>query len=114
MDANKSIKITDAGNSGTATDTLTVFASRQGEPSNIDTFECVVEVDVYSDAGDETPELPDAFSLEQNYPNPFNPTTTIRYDIPEQSDVLISLFDVLGREVKRLVDKNMKAGRLTR
>ena len=56
-------------------------------------------------------ELPTEFALRQNYPNPFNPTTTIKYDVPAQSDVRIVLYDVLGRVVQRLVDRNQKAGR---
>jgi hypothetical protein len=43
--------------------------------------------------------LPESFVLEQNYPNPFNPTTTIKYGIPESSDVTILIYDVRGREI---------------
>ena len=48
--------------------------------------------------------LPDAFRLEQNYPNPFNPGTTITYTIPKQCFVNLTIFDVLGREVRTVVD----------
>ena len=51
--------------------------------------------------------VPDEFALHQNYPNPFNPTTTIRYDIPMESRVLIQVFDIQGRLVKTLV-KNIE------
>ena len=47
--------------------------------------------------------IPDKFALYHNYPNPFNPVTTIRYDLPEQSYVTIVIYDLMGREVKRLV-----------
>jgi subtilisin-like proprotein convertase family protein len=55
-------------------------------------------------------EIPDRFQLYQNYPNPFNPVTTIKFDIPKSSYVNITLFDMLGREVKKLVNENRTAG----
>ncbi|MCX6152449.1 MAG: T9SS type A sorting domain-containing protein [Ignavibacteriales bacterium] len=48
--------------------------------------------------------LPEYFYLSQNYPNPFNPVTTIKYSLPIQKQVSIKVFDVLGREVKTLID----------
>ncbi len=51
------------------------------------------------------------FSLEQNYPNPFNPTTVIEYQIPEDSRVVLKVFDILGSEVNVLVNANQPAGR---
>ena len=53
---------------------------------------------------------PERFSLFQNYPNPFNPETKIRYGIPESGAVTLTLIDVLGREVKTLVNEYQKAG----
>jgi hypothetical protein len=53
---------------------------------------------------------PKAFALEQNFPNPFNPTTTIYYQLPTDSRVSIVVYDLLGREVKRLVDEVKEAG----
>jgi hypothetical protein len=55
-------------------------------------------------------EIPLTFSLSQNYPNPFNPVTTIRFEIPQASTVSLKVFDVLGREVKTLVDEVIPAG----
>ncbi|MCL6099388.1 MAG: T9SS type A sorting domain-containing protein [Bacteroidetes bacterium] len=54
--------------------------------------------------------LPSHFSIEQNYPNPFNPNTTINYSIPKESFVTIEVYDVLGREVKTIVNENKQVG----
>ncbi|MDL1893719.1 T9SS type A sorting domain-containing protein [Sphingobacteriales bacterium CHB3] len=54
--------------------------------------------------------LPDEFALHQNYPNPFNPVTTIKYDIPQQAQVRLTVYDQLGRQVDRLVDEEMPGG----
>ncbi|MCB9207450.1 MAG: T9SS type A sorting domain-containing protein [Ignavibacteriales bacterium] len=63
--------------------------------------------------------LPTDFRLEQNYPNPFNPTTTIKYTIPTNSfipsgvegyDVRMTIYDILGREIKNLVNEVKSPG----
>jgi hypothetical protein len=56
-------------------------------------------------------ELPTNFSLEQNYPNPFNPFTSINYTIPTTSRVGLSIFNILGQQVARLVDEEQHAGK---
>jgi PKD repeat protein len=55
--------------------------------------------------------VPEHFALSQNFPNPFNPETTIRFDLPEEAEVRLELFDVLGQRVKVLVDEERPAGR---
>ena len=54
--------------------------------------------------------LPTVFALHQNYPNPFNPVTTLRYDLPEDAMVSITIYDVMGRRVKSLVNTTQVAG----
>jgi len=56
------------------------------------------------------PDVPDIYSLYTNSPNPFNPTTTVRYDLPEQSHVSMVIYDILGREVRTLFDNREDAG----
>jgi len=55
-------------------------------------------------------EVPTAFALFQNYPNPFNPETSIRYQLPQPSWVRLKIFDLLGREVKTLVNSKKRTG----
>lgn len=50
------------------------------------------------------------YTLTQNYPNPFNPTSKISYSIPEQSQVTLKIFDVLGNDIKTLVNEEKTAG----
>ena len=54
--------------------------------------------------------IPTKYALHQNYPNPFNPVTTLRYDLPEQANVNINIYDMLGRNVKTLMDQTQNAG----
>lgn len=53
---------------------------------------------------------PEKYSLGQNYPNPFNPTTKIRFDIKQSGLVKLTIYDMLGREVKSLVNENLNVG----
>ena len=54
--------------------------------------------------------IPIQYALHQNYPNPFNPITTISYDIPKHSYVSIIIYDMMGREITRLVEQNQSSG----
>jgi len=54
--------------------------------------------------------LPTVFALHQNYPNPFNPTTKIQYDLPEDTFVSITIYDVMGRSIRTLMNVKQSAG----
>lgn len=54
--------------------------------------------------------IPELFTLHQNYPNPFNPVTSLRYDLPEDGLVNITIYDMMGRIVKTLVNSSQTAG----
>ena len=53
---------------------------------------------------------PDNYSLSQNYPNPFNPSTTVTFGLPENADVQITIYDMVGNRVAVLVNDNLNAG----
>jgi photosystem II stability/assembly factor-like uncharacterized protein len=57
-----------------------------------------------------TIQLPNSYKLYQNYPNPFNPETTIRFELPEKTKVSLIIYDLLGREVEKLIDGEKEAG----
>ncbi len=77
-----------------------------GESDWTSNYVRIVIVGVEEDNG----ELPTQYALQQNYPNPFNPTTVIKYSLPEMSSVKIAVYDILGKEVEKLVNKEQSAG----
>lgn len=72
---------------------------------NLNWFEFVTISDAESNNN-----LPISYSLYQNYPNPFNPSTKIKYSIPTAGNVKLKIYDVLGKEVKSLINEYKKAG----
>lgn len=75
-----------------------------GEFSDVWSFNLIV-----SDVKDKQ-QLDKNFSLQQNFPNPFNPSTTISYNVPEQSNVKLEIFDALGRYIVTLVNEQQAKG----
>jgi hypothetical protein len=54
--------------------------------------------------------VPNAFQVYQNYPNPFNPSTTIRFDLPQQAIVKLNIYNILGEQVAQLINAELTAG----
>jgi hypothetical protein len=54
--------------------------------------------------------MPTEYALEQNYPNPFNPSTTIKFSLPQASDVKLTIYNALGQKVAELVNSTLGAG----
>jgi hypothetical protein len=55
--------------------------------------------------------IPNEFALEQNYPNPFNPETNIEFMLPKAQNVSLSVYNLLGQQIRTLVNSNLEAGR---
>ncbi len=58
----------------------------------------------------ETSSIPTDYALNQNYPNPFNPSTKIKFNLPSSSNVKLTIYDITGRKVKELVNRDLAAG----
>ena len=80
-----------------------VYANRTNEQLNI-------PVSVDSETGQNTPS---SFSVSMNYPNPLNPSTSLRYDLPRQSNVRIEVFNMIGEVVSVILDSRVSAGSYT-
>ena len=55
-------------------------------------------------------EMPAMYSISQNYPNPFNPTTAIKFALPKSAVTKIIVYDIIGREIRTLINKELKGG----
>ncbi|MCX6600968.1 MAG: T9SS type A sorting domain-containing protein [bacterium] len=79
-------------------------------PALFDTSDAHFGITDGSSASEDVPGLPREYSLGAPYPNPFNSTTNIEFALPRDGQVSLVIFDVLGREVERLVDEPRRAG----
>lgn len=88
-----------------------LFAYTDGRNADI-TGDCDFETEDGSGivSNDNQSEMPNSYELSQNFPNPFNPSTIIRYSLPEQAFVALTVYDISGREVKTLVNEVKSAG----
>jgi len=71
------------------------------------------EVEVIATGIDENDQMIKAFALHQNYPNPFNPSTNITYELPENTQVRLEVFDMMGRKIQTLVNSRQSTGSYT-
>ncbi|MDP2303735.1 MAG: T9SS type A sorting domain-containing protein [Ignavibacteria bacterium] len=78
-----------------------LYRLKQIDFSGNSNYSKTVEVDIMN---------PASYLLEQNYPNPFNPTTTISFQIPSEEFVTVKVYDVLGKEIKTILNEIKKAG----
>jgi len=67
--------------------------------------------EVYTGLVDLPVEFPKEYSIVQNYPNPFNPTTTISYVVPKMEKINIRIYDVMGRKIETLINKEQSPGK---
>ena len=93
-----------------ATGTWTVAASDGFTVTEARNGPFALTVDASAVTIDDSDHLPKAFKLYQNYPNPFNPATTIRYELPEQASVILTIHDIMGRQVRTLVNGSQEPG----
>jgi hypothetical protein len=98
-----------------STDYTSWLSKDRYDIAGADRWSVVTRLSSYlSTTGAETRDMqPTQFSLFQNYPNPFNPATTIQFSVPREGFYTLKVFDVLGREVARLLEKNMTPGSYT-
>jgi len=66
--------------------------------------------EMVTDIEDQSNAIPSQYVLKQNYPNPFNPSTKIKYSVPQSSNVIIKVFDILGNEIETLVNEEKPVG----
>ncbi len=71
---------------------------------------CFIDIQSSIDSVEQNPAAPQAFELRQNYPNPFNSSTSIDFDLPSETHITLTLYDLLGRTIRTLADGRRTAG----
>jgi hypothetical protein len=108
---------TDPGNASGYTSTFDVAADAAGNLYSLSFYGWTIEKWAYEGSlpvitsVEEIPgEVPAEYGLSQNYPNPFNPATTIEFSVPEAGFVSLRIYDLLGKEMKTLVNDERAPG----
>ena len=89
---------------------FSVVATDGIDTVNVTGEDRVVFVNRYDFLSTEGEGVPVEFALHENYPNPFNPTTTLRFDLPEVSDMTLIIYNMLGQKVRTFNYQNTSAG----
>lgn len=90
---------------------LRIFDAVNGNSGTL-AYWCII-FQIRTSVGIQEPIIPRKFQLSQNYPNPFNSSTRISYSIPKNTSVELKIYDLLGREVRTLVNERQSAGNYT-
>jgi hypothetical protein len=101
---------------GTTTDPQSYYYLDKNIGDNLNYYYRLKQIDFdgkyeYSKIVEVENSVPKEFRLRQNYPNPFNPVTSISYELPIPSQVIITVYDITGKEIKVLVNENKPAGK---
>ena len=89
---------------------FTILATDGIDTVNVTGDDRVVFVNRYEYLSIATEGIPTEFALHDNYPNPFNPTTTLRFDLPEVSNITLTIYNMLGQKVRTFDYQNTSAG----
>jgi hypothetical protein len=92
---------------GTVNDTIYVYHNASGISNPL---KVPIKLTATAVGVNEENSLPNDFKLFQNEPNPFNPSTRIRFNVAFRSNVALKIYDILGREVDKLINEEMEAG----
>ena len=93
-----------------ATVKFQVIAKKGAYSKKISGDDRVLFVNRYEYLSTEGEGVPVEFALHENYPNPFNPTTTLRFDLPEVSNITLTIYNMLGQKVRTFNYQNTSAG----